>query len=195
MTVPATLTLVSPEEYMLLEEPAEAKSEYEDGEIIPMSGGKPSHNQIKVNIVVMLDTLIGENDFRVLNSDTRVRTPDSRRYTYPDVSVVAGAPQFDPQWETATLLNPCLIVEVLSNSTRRRDISTKFTGYQQILTFREYLLVEQDIPHVTQWVREPDNTWHSTIYTRLDDVIELASVPVALPVRRIYRHVPIAEEA
>jgi Uma2 family endonuclease len=109
------------------------------------------------------------------------------------MSVVAGTPHFDAAWETATLTNPCLIVEVLSKSTARRDQGPKFESYKSIPSLREYLLVDQYRVAVIQWVRHPDaGQWHRSDYTRLDEVVTLASVPVQLPLRRVYRRVRFA---
>jgi Uma2 family endonuclease len=196
MTLSDTTTLprITPAEYLTREEQAAEKSEYEDGVIIPMPGGTPHHNQIMLNITTLVDVAIGEQDFVVCNSETRIRTPDAMNYYYPDLSVVAGEPLFDPGWETATLTNPCLVVEVLSRTTAQRDQGSKFERYKTIPTLREYLLVDQYRVQAVQWVRPPqDEMWHATTYTRLDEHIALQSVPVYLPLQRIYRRVTFAQ--
>lgn len=193
MRIAAMATLVTPEEYLAHEELTDEKSEYEEGVIIPMPGATLHHILIMQNVSSWLDVAIADLDFVVLNSETRIRTPDLTRYTYPDVSVVAGTPIIDPQWQTANLTNPCLIVEVLSKSTQERDRGSKFDGYKTIPTLQEYVLIDQYCVHVTQWVRDPADDWHSTEYTSLADVIELVSVPVQLPLQRVYRRVEVAE--
>jgi Uma2 family endonuclease len=119
----------------------------------------------------------------------RVGTPDISRYSYPDVSVVAGMPELDTHSATATLYNPCLLVEVLSKSTAQRDSGTKFAGYKRIPSLREYLLIDQYRILVTQWVRQPDGQWHSASYHSRDDVLALASAPAALPLHAVYQQV------
>ncbi len=195
MTLSDTITMprVTPAEYLTREEQAAEKSEYEDGAIIPMPGGTLPHNRIKVNLVTMLDALLEALDFEVFNSDMRIRTPDATSYYYPDVCVVAGEPVIDAETETATLTNPCLVVEVLSRTTAQRDQGSKFERYKTIPTLREYLLVDQYRVQVVQWVRPPQGEmWHATTYTRLDEHIALQSVPVQLPLQRIYRRVTFA---
>jgi Uma2 family endonuclease len=182
-------TPVTPAEYLAREEAAEQKSEYEYGAIIPMPGGTLQHSQIKVNVVTLLSTQLADLDFVGLNSDVRVRTPDQGRYYYPDVSVVAGAPAIEPEWKTANLTNPCLIIEVISPSTGQRDRGTKFAGYKTIPTLREYLLIHSNQMHVTQWVREANAVWTSRDYPAQDDVVALVTVPAQLALARIYRRV------
>jgi Uma2 family endonuclease len=189
-----TTTYVTPEAYRLREDvagrDATPRYEYEDGALIAMPGGSAAHNQIKMNIVRLLFAALGEESgFELFNSDTRVHPPDAPSYYYPDLSIVQHEPQFDPAWQTATLLNPCLVVEVLSATTRARDEGAKFVGYQRIATLREYLLVDQEQVHVRQWVRADHDEWTAHDYTRLDDVVPLASVPTHLALRRVYRRV------
>jgi Uma2 family endonuclease len=180
---------VTPAEYLAREEAADQKSEYEYGAIIPMPGGTLQHSQIKVNAVTLLSTQLADLDFVVLNSDVRVRTPDQGRYYYPDVSVVAGAPTIEPQWKTANLTNPCLIIEVISPSTGQRDRGTKFEGYKTIPSLREYLLIDSNQMHVTQWVRGDDEQWTSRDYRSHDDVVALAAAPAQLALAGVYRRV------
>jgi len=186
--LPGSATM-TPAEYLAREEAAEHKSEYEYEAIIPMSGGTLQHSQIKVNAVTLLSTQLVALDFVVLNSDVRVRTPDQGRYYYPDVSVVAGAPAIEPQWKTANLTNPCLIIEVVSPSTGQRDRGTKFEGYKTIPSLREYLLIDSNQMHVTQWVRGDDGQWTSRDYRSHDDVVALAAAPAQLALAEVYRRV------
>lgn len=189
-----TATLLRLAEYLALAEAAEEKSEYEDGVIIPMVGATESHILIMMHVQFLLYAGLREKDFRVYNSEMRICTPDRSRYYYPDASVVAGAPQFDTAAPSATLLNPCLIVEVLAKSSAPRDRGKKFVGYRLLPTFREYLLIAQEQVQVTQWVQQPDQTWQQRDYTSLADLLDLVHVPIQLPLREIYRNIMFEQE-
>jgi Uma2 family endonuclease len=189
-TTPAAVT---PAAYLAREEAAAQKSEYEDGAIIPMPGGTPAHNRIMQNVNVMLAVALEDLDFEVLNSENLVRTPESGHYYYPDVSVTAGEPIFDTTpWEVAVVTNPCLVVEVLSPSTGPRDRGVKFAAYKTIPGLREYLLIDSEQAQVTQWVRGDAEQWTQRDYRGLESEVELASLPVRLPLARIYRRVAFA---
>jgi Uma2 family endonuclease len=185
---PASTTFVSPDAFLAWEEQAADKHEYIDGEVIPLPGASLAHVRITTNTLVALDAL-DSADFTVAGSDLRVWIPTMRRYTYPDITVVAGPARLLPGWRTATLLNPTLIVEVLSESTAEQDRGAKFAAYQTIESFREYILIDQYEVHLTQHTREADGTWQAHTYTELDDMVHLASVPARLPLRRVYRQV------
>ncbi len=187
-----TMPLTSLAEYIASEEAAHdaPKREYEEGVIIEMTGGSHSHNLIMGNLFLLLGNLLFDRDVTLCNSEYRVRPPTSATYYYPDLSVVAGAPLLDPAWTTATLLNPCLIVEVLSPSTAARDRGVKFTHYQQIPTLREYLLVDSEQVLVEQWQLNQAGVWHATTFTRLGDTLTLGSVPATLALADIYRNTP-----
>ncbi len=187
-----TMPLTSLAEYIASEEAAHdaPKREYEEGVLIEMTGGSLTHNRIIKNITVHLVVALDGEMFEVLISEMRVRPPMSVVYYYPDLSVVAGAPLLDPAWTTATLLNPCLIVEVLSPSTAARDRGVKFTHYQQIPTLHEYLLVDSEQVLVEQWQLNQAGAWHATTFTRLGDTLTFGSVPATLALADIYRNTP-----
>ena len=187
-----TLTLTSLAAYIASEEAAHdaPKREYEEGVIIEMTGGSLTHNRIIKNITVRLAIALDGALFEVLISEMRVRPPTSATYYYPDLSVVAGAPLLDPAWTTATLLNPCLIVEVLSPSTAARDRGVKFTHYQQIPSLQEYLLVDSEQVLVEQWQPDAAGAWHCTTFTSISDTLTLGSVPATLHLADIYRNTP-----
>ena len=130
-------------EYLALEEVADYKSEYVDGEIMPIAGGSTNHNQIALNISSLLNFAFRKLDYYVYMGDVRLWIPQKRIYTCPDVMVVAGEPEYFPDRKD-TILNPVFMIEVLSNSTNKYDRQGKFRSYRTIPTFREYLLVEQD---------------------------------------------------
>lgn len=148
---------VSPEEYLALERDSEFRSEYLDGVAYAMTGAGIWHIQIVGNITAELNTQLRRRPCRVLPTGMKVRTHDSRKFFYPDVTVVCGAPQFHDE-RTDIILNPVLVIEVLSKSTEASDRGGKFQAYQQLGSLHEYLLVAQDKPAVEQFVRAPGGT-------------------------------------
>jgi Uma2 family endonuclease len=146
----------TPEEYLAQEETAEFRSEYRDGEIVPMTGGSINHNQIAGNIYACLKFTLRGTDFNPYIGDLRVWVPRYRQYTYPDVFLIHGQPLFQEQ-RTDIILNPYLIIEVLSKSTQDYDRTDKFRYYRSIPTFQEYVLVNQyeiAIEHYTKTERD-----------------------------------------
>src|SRR5256885_1751370 len=155
-------TYLTPEEYLAIERRAEYKSEYIDGVMYAMSGtsldpnamsgASFKHNTIVANVIIEIGRQLRGGACPALAIGIKVRMPDSRRFFYPDISVVCGEPQFHDD-RTDVLLNPTLIVEVLSESTAAFDRGEKFQAYQQIDSLQEYLLIAQDKPIVEQYVR------------------------------------------
>ncbi|NET60636.1 MAG: Uma2 family endonuclease [Symploca sp. SIO2E6] len=138
----------SPEEYLALEEKADCKSEYIDGEIFIMAGGSTNHNQIALNFSTELNFAFKKLDYRVFMSDVRLWIPQRRIYTYPDVMVVVGEPEYHDN-RTDTITNPRVIIEVLSPSTKGYDRNKKFEIYRTIPTFEEYLLIGENLGFVS----------------------------------------------
>jgi Uma2 family endonuclease len=183
---------MTPEEYLALERKAKYKSEYLNGEIFAMSGASREHNLISVNIGAALHGQLRERRCEVYNSDMRVQVRSTGLYTYPDVVVVCGEPQFADA-ELDTLLNPTLIVEVLSPSTEDYDRGTKFEHYRTLTSLQEYVLVAQDRCHVVHYTRQADNTWILAETTRRDDQIFLPSIACHLSLAEVYAKVRIDE--
>lgn len=183
-----TKTHVTPEEYLALERAAEYKNEYLDGEIVAMTGASREHNLIQVNIVAELRNQLKGHPCEVYPSEMRVRIPSTNSYTYPDAAVVCGEPQFEDE-SVDTLLNPTLIVEVLSKSTASYDRTEKFGHYRTIDALREYLLVSQDKCKVEQYVRQADGRWLLSDVISRESSVELASVPCVLKLAEVYHKV------
>jgi Uma2 family endonuclease len=179
---------ISPEEYLALEREAEYKSEYLGGEIFAMTGASREHNLITTNIVGELRQQLKGKPCEVYPSDMRVKVQAAGLYTYPDVVVVCGDPLFEDDY-VDTLLNPTLIVEVLSTSTESYDRGKKFGYYRTVESDTEYLLVAQDEYKVEQYVRQPDGRWLLSDIRSLDGTVELLSVPCAVSLREIYDRV------
>lgn len=180
--------LRTPEEYLALERRGEGKHEYVAGELVAMVGASLSHNLIMANLLLSLGNQLGGRDCVVLPSDMRVKIEPLGIYTYPDLTVVCGEPQLEDD-EQDTLLNPLVIVEILSPSTERYDRGLKFQRYRLIPAFREYLLVAQDVPGIDHFVRQADGTWNLTAVDRLEDTIALPTIGCALALADLYRNV------
>ena len=153
------------EEYLELELAAETRSEYRSGEIIPMTGGTPNHNDISGNLYILLKSALKGKDYRIFYADQRLRIPAVNLYTYPDV-VVVPKPLELQTGRRDTVVNPCFIAEVLSKSTQNYDRSEKFADYRTIPTFQEYLLVDQHRVHVEHHVKTAVNQW---LFSEYDD--------------------------
>ena len=176
------------DEYRKLEETAEFRNEYADGRIIPMSGGTIDHNRIVRNFVRILDTTFQQKPYEVFTSDLRLWIPQYGRGTYPDVMVIAGNPVFNDD-RTDEILNPCLIVEVLSKSTEGYDRGDKFFYYRSIPEFREYLLVSQSEYFIEHYRKTGEGQWLLQEYRGNEKEIALESVGVSLVVKNVYEGV------
>lgn len=181
------------DEYFALEHAGDARYEYWDGDIVCMSGGSRAHGRISVNAVVQLSQKLKGGPCEVFSADSPVKTPTALPYRYPDVSVGCGDLRFENIRGVDALTNPVLIVEVLSPSSEDRDREEKFTAYQAISTFAEYLLVAQDAPHVTHYTRQADGKWIREDMTDLSSSLTLVSVSCALSLDEIYEDVKFKE--
>ena len=178
-------TYVSPEEYLALERESEFKSEYLDGVVYAMTGASLTHIQIVSNITGELYAQLRGRPCRALPTEMKVRVPDSRKFFYPDVTVVCGEPLYHDE-RTDTILNPDLLVEVLSKSTEAFDRGGKFLAYQQLESLQEYLLVSLDRPAVEQFIRQPDGTWNYRAAVGLESSLTLPSIGCKLELRAVY---------
>ncbi|PSB41787.1 hypothetical protein C7B67_26200 [filamentous cyanobacterium Phorm 6] len=187
----ATKTHFTPDEYRAIEETAEERHEYCNGEIIPMSGGSEVHSAIACNLLIYLGFLLRDTDFRLYNSDLRVWIPEHRCGTYADLIVVNGEPELNGD-RTDEILNPLLIVEVLSPSTEAYDRGEKFRKYRSLASFCEYLLVSQTEPYIEQYYncdRPNSDRWQWQVYDGIDRAIELHSLNIELPMSEVYRRI------
>lgn len=185
----------SPEEYLELERTAFEKHEYFDGEIFDMAGTSEEHANISSNINASLHFQLKKRSCKSYQSDLRVHIPKTGLYTYPDVLVVCGKPQLLEDTFLDTLLNPILIVEVLSPSTADYDKGTKFEHYRTIESLREYVLVWQDKKRVARYTRQADESWVLNDFIGDDAEIILSSVECSLLVDDIYDKVDFEEES
>ncbi len=148
----------TPDEYLALEETAEFRSEYHQGDIIPMTGGSFNHNELVTNLVALLKPVLRQKGCRFYSSDVRLWIPRYQRFTYPDAMAIQGEPTTYAN-RTDTLTNPTLIVEVLSKSTEDYDRHDKFRYYRSIPTLQEYVLIDQYEYHIEQFTKMPDGLW------------------------------------
>lgn len=180
------------EQYLELDKNSEEKYEFFDGEVFAMAGGSLEHNTISANVIRSLGNKLEGTTCRVLSSDMRLKVPLALPYRYPDATVVCGEPLIEKLQGQPMLVNPILIIEVLSDSTEAYDLGKKFTAYQSIESFREYLLIAQDRPHVIQYVRQEGGKWLRSEHHGLDAVLELEALNLSLPLSEIYQRVTFA---
>lgn len=184
---------ITVEEYLQQERTALDRHEYLNGEIFAMAGSTTAHATISTNLLIEIGSQLRQSDCTVRNGDMRIRTSPTGLYSYTD-AVVSCA---DEQFEKDTLLNPIVINEVLSESTKDYDRGMKFEQYRQILSFREYLIVAQDRPYVEHHVRGNvhGKVWTMREYTNLEDAITLETISVKLRLTDIYAKVSFSTEA
>jgi Uma2 family endonuclease len=176
---------ITPADYLEAERRAEYKSEYYDGEVFAMSGASEPHNLMVANLIVALGSQLRGGPCRVYPSDMRVKVHASGLYTYPDVAVVCGKSQLEDD-HFDTLLNPTLLIEVLSPSTESWDRGMKAEHYRRLESLGELLLVAQDEPRVERCRRQGEREWLLTVFCGLDESVELAAVGCTLALRDVY---------
>ncbi len=178
-------TKLTPQDYLALERKSEIKHEYFDGEIFEMSGAKRNHNVVAWNIGGELRQKLKGRDCEAYPADMRVFVPETGLYTYPDLVVVCGEPQFqDDVFDT--LLNPILLIEVLSESTESYDRGKKFQHYRSIESLEEYILVTQDEARIEKYVKHGDGFWMLSEAVGLDSSIELSSIECEITLSEVY---------
>jgi Uma2 family endonuclease len=181
------------EEYLAIEVEAEEKHEFRDGEIIPMAGGLPNHNRITLNLGGFLNFASMGNPYQVFVADQRVWIPEKRLYTYPDVLVVSGELELQAGRKD-TIVNPLLVIEVLSKSTADYDRGDKFAAYRSVPGFREYLLVSQYGQEIEHYVRGEGRKWDFQVYDKTDRVVHLETIDLELSIVDIYDKVEFEVE-
>ncbi len=200
MVVPQTKIRYSVEEYLSLERAAEERHEYLDGEIYEMAGESLAHGDICINLAREISTQLRGTPCRALSKDIKVRTgvlPSPRRmmkglFSYPDVLVVCGEPQFHDAYRDI-LLNPILIIEVLSDSTEAYDRGEKFMRYQQLESLVEYALVSQNLPFISLFARR-ENGWFYSAVNDLSASVHLASIDCRLDLTDVYDRITFPAE-
>ncbi|MBE9244205.1 Uma2 family endonuclease [Microcystis aeruginosa LEGE 00239] len=178
----------TPEEYLALEETSEDKNEYRQGEIIPMVGATTNHNQIAGNFYRRFPLTINNQDYYTYMETVRLWLSDYSIYTYPDVMVIKGQPLYQGSSQS-NVINPLIIVEVLSNSTQAYDRGDKFKFYRSLPTFQEYILIEQSSYSVERYYKQKDDQWLIDFVTGENAVLQLVSVDWQISLQDLYQRV------
>ena len=178
----------TPEEYLEFEVTSEERHEYDNGEIRLMTGGTPNHNDIVSNLLIILKLALRGQPYRTFITDQRLWLPERNLYTYPDIMVVKQPIQLQ-EGRTDTVMNPCLIAEVLSRSTKDYDRSEKFLTYRTIETFQEYLLIDQYQIHVEHYVKQSTNQWLLSEYSDREVTLNLNAIDLQLKIADLYEDV------
>ncbi|MEZ6061869.1 MAG: Uma2 family endonuclease [Planctomycetaceae bacterium] len=179
------------DEYIELEHTTGERHEYLDGEVREMVGGSGPHSLISTNLLVALHRQVSRRGCQVHGSDLRISLPEARGYTYADIVISDGAPQFVAPKDS--LVNPLVIVEVLSPTTEAHDRGDKFERYRSIDSFQEYLLVSQDRPRIERFVRQDDGNWLQKIHADPQGEIVLESVDCRLAMADVYAQVDFSD--
>ena len=178
-------TFITPEDYLEIERQAEYKSEYYNGEMFAFAGAGNNHNLIAVNITTFLHNQLKSKDCFVYNSDMRLFVESFGLYTYPDIMVVCGKPKFTDERKD-NVLNPLMILEILSKNTESYDRGKKFEFYRSIPTLKEYILVSSDRPLVENFSKNEKNLWVLTDEKNLNASTQFSSLDIQVPLKEIY---------
>lgn len=183
---------MTPAQYLEIERKAEFKSEFYAGEMFAMAGASPEHCDVKDNLISELGARLKGGPCRTRSSDQRLLVTPSGLYTYPDIIIVSGKPEYAFH-DANSLTNPTVIIEVLSASTALYDCTTKLMWYQQIESLKEYVMVAQDRPYCQSIDRQADGSWRLRIVSKLSDDFAFASLPIRIPLADIYAGVTFPE--
>lgn len=176
------------EEYLEREVKSESRSEYHNGEIVPMTGGTPVHNEIAINLVAFLKFALRGKPYHIFFADQRLWVPAVNLYTYPDVMVVSKPLELQTG-RTDTIVNPCFIAEVLSKSTQNYDRSEKFIAYRTIPTFQEYLLIDPSRIHVEHYIKTGANQWLLSEYDEPTLTLSIGALDFQIQVADLYDNI------
>ncbi len=181
------------EEYLELDRQSEERLEFWNGEIFNMSGVSLIHAAIEINIATVLTSRLGDKKCQVFPANVRIKVPSAPPYRYGDLSALCGEAESEIIGGVDALMNPSLIIEVLSSSTEKYDGDIKFKQYQSIASFREYLLVRQDVALVAQFNKRESGEWVYHSFNELTDNIKLESLDCEISLSEIYRNVALSE--
>jgi Uma2 family endonuclease len=184
---------LSEAEFLEFERTSETKHSYFNGEIYAMVGASREHNLIAGSVYATLYNQTVDRDCEIYQSDMRLKVKATGLYTYPDISVICGKPELTTD-ALDTIVNPQVIIEVLSPSTERDDRTWKFAHYRQIESMQEYLLISQETPRVEYYRRQEDDTWLLTDIKGLDALVKLVSIDCTLKLADIYRKIDFNDE-
>ncbi|NET01527.1 MAG: Uma2 family endonuclease [Sphaerospermopsis sp. SIO1G2] len=185
MTLAQETRYYSPAEYLELEVNSEIRHEYINGLIIPMTGGTPNHNQLAGNFYAELNFALKRQPYQVFVTDQRLWIPDKKIHTYPDIMVVKIPLEYQ-EGRKDTLVNPVMIAEVLSKSTKSYDRDEKFAAYRTIPTLQEYILIDQYTMHIEQFLKTDNNKWIFSEFNDAEENLNLGSIPCQISLADIY---------
>ena len=185
MTLAQETRYYSPQEYLELEVNSEIRHEYINGLIIPMTGGTPNHNQLALNFSGTLNYLLKRQPYQVFVTDQRLWIATRKIHTYPDIMVVKNPLEYE-QGRKDTLVNPVMIAEVLSKSTKSYDRDEKFAAYRTIPSLQEYILIDQYTMHIEQYCKTDNNQWIFSEFTDGNVNLNLASISCQMILSDIY---------
>ncbi len=188
----AAKTKLTVEEYLAFERASESKHEYFDGDVFAMTGGTPAHSLIASNFIREAGNALKECLCVVYTSDLRVKVNPSGLYTYPDITIVCGEQLFDDELRD-TLINPTVIVEVLSKSTASYDRGPKSKHFRRVESLQALIFIEQESPAVEIYRRQPDGNWILSDATELTESIAIEPIGISIPLAEIYRNVSFPE--
>lgn len=177
--------LITPEEYLAFDRESEVRHEFDSGRMFALAGASERHNLIVANLIISIGVHVRGGPCRVYPSDMRLRVAASGLYAYPDVTVVCGRSELEDE-HLDTLLNPTVLIEVLSPSTERHDRGRKAAFYRTLDSLREYLFVSPDQPRVERYARTAERQWTLTEADRREDGIALDSIGCVLPLAEVY---------
>jgi Uma2 family endonuclease len=188
-----SLQKLTPQEYLAIERAADFKSEFFDGEMFAMAGTSKEHSRITVNLTIQFGNALKGRFCEPFSSDLRVKVSANGLYTYPDLTIVCGPVDVEDE-QADVLLNPTLIIEVLSPGTERYDRGKKFDLYRELDSLKEYVLVSQDQYRVEQFLRGNGSEWGYRVAFKEDDIVEFPSVGCSIPLKDIYARVVFPPE-
>jgi Uma2 family endonuclease len=178
----------STEEYLSLEETAETRNEYINGEIIPMPGGTTNHNQLAINFCRAFPLTINDQDYYTYINDVKLWIEEYRIYTYPDIMIIEGQPIYQSDNSTV-VTNPKVIIEVLSDSTKNYDRTDKFRFYRSLPTLQEYFLISQSSYYVEQFVKQDDQQWLFKAIDGENNSITFSTIDFSIALKTLYHRV------
>jgi len=185
----AALNYITEEEYLALERESEIRHEYYDGEIFAMSGASEKHNLIVVNLIRELSSQLRKTRCRLYPGDMRLKIEVTGLYTYPDLMIVCGKREFSEKDQPDTLLNPDVIIEVLSDSTESYDRGKKFENYRSLDSLKEYILISQKRKKMERFFRNAQGYWQLTESDEKNPQLHLDAAGCELRIEDVYENV------
>ncbi len=177
------------EEYLEIDRNSNERLEFWDGEIFSMSGVSREHATVEMNVSITLGGRLRVKGCQLFPSNVRIKVPGMPPYHYSDLSALCGKAQFEKIGGVDALVNPSLIIEILSPSTEAYDRGDKFTYYKSIPSFSEYLLIAQHRPHISQFIKQPDDTWVFREFNSLNDTVRLETLSCEMTLNEIYQSI------